>query len=733
MRVLHAIRSGAFAGVERHVAGLARAQARAGHDVAIIGGRQQSMRAEVVGHAVRLWPGETTLEVVRRLRRAAPGADIVHVHMTAAEIAVTLAAVGRRHFPPVVTTRHFARTRGSGVGKALRAALASRRLSAQISVSGYVAEHVDGASVVVYPGIPSGPEIRPARDREAVVLIAQRLEAEKRTDLGVRAFAASGLARAGWSLQIAGDGSQRTALEDMVSNLGLTSQVQFLGHLDDVPGRMASAGMLLAPCAIEGLGLSVLEAMVHGLPVVAAGSGGHRELLSGLDPLGLYPPTDPRAAGESLAALAADPARRDAYAAAARSAQRERFNPAAQSRATEDVYRSVLHGSSPSPELVVISLEAWDEIWRRNQYLLAELVRADPGLRVLFVEPPADPLFQLSRRRLPRWGAGLRPLQGATDDQRGGGVLLFQPTKVLPRRIDRHADQRLAKAVQRASHRAGFRSPMLWLNDPAASAMITSTPWPSLYDITDDWLAADRDAAEHERLVASEQILLARCEEVTVCSAHLARTKGEQRPVTLITNAVDLDRYRRPQPRPDDLPAGPVALYLGTVHPDRFDVPLATRTARAVGKSATLVLVGPIVDISAAERSRLEQAGVVVLGGRPWRSVPAYLQHADVLLVPHLVNEFTDSLDPIKFYEYRAVGRPIVATPVAVFRDSEDPLITAVDAHHFPQAVARLLGRQHPPADPPADPPAGVPTWRDQAILMGEVIARLRRHGATSQ
>lgn len=319
----------------------------------------------------------------------------------------------------------------------------------------------------------------------------------------------------------------------------------------------------------------------------------------------------------------------------------------------------------------------------------------------------------------------MRPLQ-ATGELGSGRVLLFQPTKVLPRRVDRRVDQRLATTVRRAAHRAGFRSPRLWVNDPAASAMITSTTWPSLYDITDDWLAADRDAAEHERLVASERLLLARCDEVTVCSPHLARSKGDERPVTLITNAVDLDRYRRPQPRPEDLPAGPIALYLGTVHPDRFDVPLAVRTARAIGDSATLVLVGPIVDINAAEQARLEQAGVVVLGGRPWRSVPAYLQHADVLLVPHVVNEFTDSLDPIKFYEYRAVGRPIVATPVAVFRDSEDPLITAVDAHHFPQEVARVLEREHPPADLPA----GIPTWRGQAILMGEVIARLRPHGA---
>ena len=42
-------------------------------------------------------------------------------------------------------------------------------------------------------------------------------------------------------------------------------------------------------------------------------------------------------------------------------------------------------------DLVVVSLERWDDVWRRNQHLVAGLLQRDPDLRVLFVEPPADP------------------------------------------------------------------------------------------------------------------------------------------------------------------------------------------------------------------------------------------------------------------------------------------------------------------------------------------------------
>lgn len=212
-----------------------------------------------------------------------------------------------------------------------------------------------------------------------------------------------------------------------------------------------------------------------------------------------------------------------------------------------------------------------------------------------------------------------------------------------------------------------------------------------------------------------------------MCSPYLKGSKSAEGPVTLITNGVDVDRYRRPQPAPPDLPTGPVALYLGTVHPDRFDVPLLLATATHLGDEATVVVVGPVVDVPEDQRAALTAAGVRLLGARPWGAVPAYLQHADVLLVPHLVNAFTDSLDPIKLYEYRAVGRPVVSTPVAGFRDATDPRVTCVTAQDFPQAVRQALGSEE---DTLGELPTGIPTWERQAALMGAAIARVRRSAA---
>src|SRR5262249_16551968 len=72
--------------------------------------------------------------------------------------------------------------------------------------------------------------------------------------------------------------------------------------------------------------------------------------------------------------------------------------------------------------------------------------------------------------------------------------------------------------------------------------------------------------------------------------------------------------------------------------------------------------------------------------------VPAFLLHADVLLLPHVTGAITDAMDPQKLYEYLASGRPIVATPVAGARDHGDVVALASDPAEFVASVGAALG-----------------------------------------
>jgi len=365
--------------------------------------------------------------------------------------------------------------------------------------------------------------------------------------------------------------------------------------------------------------------------------------------------------------------------------------------------------------LVVVSLEPWDEVWRRNQYLVTELMRADPALRVLFVEPPSDVTYAALRRTTPRPGRGLRP--GPDLDGVGPSRLwLYEPTKTLPRRVAPHYDEHRASRILRAARHAGLVRPTLWIND-AGVAPLLDAGLPVLYDVTDDWLAADRPPAERERLRRDESAMLSRAGSVTVCSPALAASKGAERPagaspVTLVTNGVDVERYRTPAPRPHDLPPGRTAVYVGTLHSDRLDVDLCVTTSEAMDGDGTLVLVGPVA-LGPDDVRRLHEAGVVLLGPRPRDAVPAYLQHADLLVVPHVVDAFTDSLDPIKLYEYLAVGRPVVSTPVAGFRDA-GRTVDVAKGDGFADAVVAVV---QAPRVASVAAPDDLPTWDRQSAL----------------
>lgn len=364
-------------------------------------------------------------------------------------------------------------------------------------------------------------------------------------------------------------------------------------------------------------------------------------------------------------------------------------------------------------DVICFSLEPWDDVWRRNQLFATELLELRPSLRILFAEAPVDIGWSLRNRRLPA-RRPLRPL-GTT-----GRLWAMSPYKLAPRRLWPRTDEGLVRQVFRAATRLGFRQPVLWINDVTYSPL-AAAGWPVVYDITDDWLVSALDERERARLARHERELLNRAGEVVVCSPALYETRGRDRALHLITNGVSVEHFRRNQPRPTDLPDGSALVYVGTLAPGRLDLDLCLSLCRHVAGRASVVFVGPNC-LSPEWDAQLRRAGALLLGPRPYEQVPGYLQHAEVLIVPHAVSPFTESLDPIKAREFLAVGRPVVTTPVAGFRDVGRPFVVAA-APTFLAAVDRLLAG---PAQPPGPGPVTqeLPTWRSQAERFLAVLDR---------
>jgi glycosyltransferase involved in cell wall biosynthesis len=272
--------------------------------------------------------------------------DVVHAHLTAAELAAVLTS--QIHGAPVVSTRHIATTRGSTplarlVGRTLR-----QRLALQIATSNYVARVIREPSTVLWNAVQS-VDLDDEPQRHKTVLLLQRLEPEKATDVALRAWAASSLAAQGWVMQIAGDGSERGKLEELAEQLGVAGSVQFLGHVRGTKKLLSRTALLMATGSADAFGLSVAEAMALGTPVLASNGGAHRELL-GNDGWMFNADDGDDAARKLQQAIESTEPDRQRYGSLLRERQRSRFGMAGHVDRLDDVYRDVIrYRQSSSP------------------------------------------------------------------------------------------------------------------------------------------------------------------------------------------------------------------------------------------------------------------------------------------------------------------------------------------------------------------------------------------------
>lgn len=163
---------------------------------------------------------------------------------------------------------------------------------------------------VIFPGIDSvGLTPEPsARSARPVVAYLGRLKAYKRVDLVIRAFAA--LAHPEATLEIAGGGDHRPALERLVQSLDLAARVRFLGFVtpDEKRALLRRAWVVAFASPKEGWGITNLEAAACGTPVVASDSPGLRESVRDGVTGALVPHGDVAAMAAALGRFTRDPA-----------------------------------------------------------------------------------------------------------------------------------------------------------------------------------------------------------------------------------------------------------------------------------------------------------------------------------------------------------------------------------------------------------------------------------------
>jgi glycosyltransferase involved in cell wall biosynthesis len=323
--------------------------------------------------------------------------------------------------------------------------------------------------------------------------------------------------------------------------------------------------------------------------------------------------------------------------------------------------------------IVCFSTAEWDAPLPTNQHHLMQRLAAR-GNRVLFIETLGTRAPRLgSGADLGRMGRRLaRGFAGAS--KRAPRLWTLSPV-VRPAwgSATARAFNRTAFLAQARGTLAHFPNPIAWIYSPYSIHLLDLfSPALVIYHCVDDLSAvpgADKDA-----LREAEARLLARADCVFCTERSLYdRARAINAQARLMPNVADYGHFSLPRHDIDDTRLlllralrRPRLVFSGHLTPHKVDMDrlLAIATQRP---DWSLVLIGPEwegADPPLALTSLRRLSNVTLLGHVPYDDLPAYLHEADVLLIPYVFNDATRAVSPLKFFEYLATGRPIVASPL---------------------------------------------------------------------
>jgi N-acetyl-alpha-D-glucosaminyl L-malate synthase BshA len=160
---------------------------------------------------------------------------------------------------------------------------------------------------------------------EKILMHASNFRPVKRVDDVVRIFARV-RERIPAKLLLIGDGPERPHIQQLVKEMNLASHVHFLGEQDQLEPLFFCTDLFLLPSEQESFGLTALEAMNCGVPVIASDVGGLPEVIVHGETGYLLPLGDVAGMASKAVELLSDPARHALFRTQARRRAEEHFD-----------------------------------------------------------------------------------------------------------------------------------------------------------------------------------------------------------------------------------------------------------------------------------------------------------------------------------------------------------------------------------------------------------------------
>lgn len=269
------------------------------------------------------------------------------------------------------------------------------------------------------------------------------------------------------------------------------------------------------------------------------------------------------------------------------------------------------------------------------------------------------------------------------------------------------------KSVMRTAKQLGFMqgSTAMWIYDTEAAEYLpyfkNSTV---VYDCVDNHAAQAGVNRNPDRVHSEERVILKRADLVTVTSKRLLKMKRRHtKNMHLVLNAGNVALYTKTISKEaaaqahgalSHIPA-PIVGSVGALDSYKYDFDLLVQSATNHPEWQFVFVGSPVVDHKTPALKKLTKLpNVHMIGTVQQEYVPAYVKHFTICLIPYKNNEYNEASFPLKFWEFMATGKPIVASGVPELREYSDIISYANNTKEFSEHIQKILlsGAKNDPA-----------------------------------
>ena len=253
------------------------------------------------------------------------------------------------------------------------------------------------------------------------------------------------------------------------------------------------------------------------------------------------------------------------------------------------------------------------------------------------------------------------------------------------------------RAMERGARRMGLEDPVVITTHPLVAGFADLSWARSVtYYGLDEWTVHPGYRPWWRAYAQAYELIRERGHKVAAVSEALLERIGPTGPGLVVANGLEPSEWSSSTSRsnseeawwsPAD-PAKPLLVYAGTLDA-RLDVDWLRQTARTL-PAARIALVGPVVEDAHLEPLRKEP-NVEIHAPLPRIQLAEMIRAADVGLVPHRRTALTETMSPLKLYEYLAGGLPVAATDLEPMHEIDPRVLLVGEGEDFAGAVQRAL------------------------------------------